>query len=179
MSFIKFKTNITSSISFQLLLGFIFLAPGINAQQHGLAFSGNEVVSDKRTSLVLGHEKPICLDGNFSLKFDLRLKTNIENHFGYIFRIIDQQNRNVDLIYKGQLQLVYGEQKIDLDFDFENEEAFQKWNEIVFHFEEASFGSKSMAKKSVGLVKRASGLVWIALEFILGLVIIKAYKPGM
>src|SRR5688500_7596025 len=75
-----------------------------SAQSYGLGFYGHKVVQDKRTSLDLSQEKPICFDHNFELSFDLSFMPGYENYFGYIFRLIDQEKRNIDLIYDMRFQ---------------------------------------------------------------------------
>jgi len=83
------------------------------AQEYGLNFKGQNYLLDERTSLELSPEQFINAQDEFELNFKLKLDfENKENTFGYIFRIINKEGRNIDLINssfkKDQLSLVIG-----------------------------------------------------------------------
>ncbi|AFK03185.1 response regulator receiver and SARP domain protein [Emticicia oligotrophica DSM 17448] len=89
----------TNSVLFVFIL--ICLTHGkAFSQEYGLEFLGHEVITDKRTSLVLGQEKPLCLKGNFELGFELKFKPDVKSYFGYVFRLITTDGKNLDLLFQ-------------------------------------------------------------------------------
>lgn len=69
------------------------------AQIYGLKFQGQDVTLDKRTELNLTPEGFLNFQNEFEITFDYkieRLKPN--STFGYVFRIINSENHNVDLL---------------------------------------------------------------------------------
>ncbi|PWK28190.1 hypothetical protein LV89_00969 [Arcicella aurantiaca] len=104
-------------------------------QEYGLEFLGHEVVIDKRTSLILGKEKSFCSDENTALEFDLKFKPKVSSYFGYVFRIIDDDNRNIDLLFqsdsKGKKQhfrIVSAGQDIKIGRQLDSAALYSKWN---------------------------------------------------
>jgi len=65
--------------------------------QAGLFFSSHEVIQDKRTSLNLSADKPFEFPHGFSLEFDANFREG-DGYYGYIFRIIGDNNTNIDLV---------------------------------------------------------------------------------
>jgi two-component SAPR family response regulator len=104
-------------------------------QEYGLEFLGHEVVIDKRTSLILGKEKSFCPNENTALEFDLKFKPKVSSYFGYVFRIIDDDNRNIDLLFqsdaKGKKQhfrIVSVGQDIKIGRELDSTALYSKWN---------------------------------------------------
>lgn len=104
------------------------------AQPYGLNFSGNEVINEERTSLVLGSKKEICTGNNFTLEFDFKLNSFRQNYFGYIFRLVDIQDRNFDLVYNGNLKFIYGETSLPVSFQIDSAQLFNRTNHLKFDF---------------------------------------------
>ena len=72
--------------------------------KYGLEFSSFEVVKDKRTGLNLTPSKPFSFSKSFSLSFDVRFQSDYKFSYGYVFRVIGQNNNHVDfLINKANL----------------------------------------------------------------------------
>ena len=69
--------------------------------QAGLYFSSREVIKDERTSLNLTPDDPFKFSQGFSLEFDAQIGSSSSN-FGYIFRIIANENTNLDLVYRAE-----------------------------------------------------------------------------
>jgi DNA-binding SARP family transcriptional activator len=80
-----------------LLLGWYLSTFAAESPGKGLWFRSFEVDKDKRTSLNLTPDKPLQLPKGFSMTFDFKLSSRGEN-FGYIFRIIGNDNLNIDLL---------------------------------------------------------------------------------
>lgn len=85
--------------------------------ENGLLFQSNDVNKDLRTSLHLTSEKPFEFSDSFSMEFDLKLQdTSVK--FGYVFRIIFENNQNFDLLLnvpsRTNAQLLFIAEKKDL-----------------------------------------------------------------
>ncbi|HKG05211.1 MAG TPA: hypothetical protein VKB19_02065 [Pedobacter sp.] len=126
------------------LAGFLFLfvaCAQVHGQSYGLGFAGHNVVQDKRTSLDLSQE-PICFDQSFELSFDLSFMEGYTDYFGYVFRIIDQENRNIDLVYdmrfleNKHFKLIIGDKVSDITFDIAINELYRNWHKIRIRFDQ-------------------------------------------
>lgn len=83
------------------------------SQTYGLKFKGHEANLDERTELDLTPDKYITFKNDFEISFDFSLDTrNSTPLFGYILRIVNQENINIDLLTtpdpKLNLDLVIG-----------------------------------------------------------------------
>lgn len=65
--------------------------------ENGLLFQSNDVNKDLRTSLHLTSEKEFEFSDSFSMEFDLKLQ-DTPVKFGYVFRLIFENNQNFDLL---------------------------------------------------------------------------------
>jgi len=116
-----------------------YLSP-VFGQSYGLGFAGQEVVQDKRTGLDLSAEKSLCFDESFTLSFDIGFIPGYSDYFGYIFRIIDEGKRNIDLIYDKSLQtsthfkLIIGDHASDIAFDIPLSSLYKNWHRITVTF---------------------------------------------
>lgn len=112
----------------------LLLHSSAHAQAHGLIFSSYEVVQEKRTSLDLGAGSPRCLTSRFALSFDIAFLPSHPAYFGYIFRLINQQQQNIDLMYTPKtdvFNLVSGENHTGISFHVDQAVLLNKWS----HFE--------------------------------------------
>ncbi|MCF0070615.1 galactose oxidase [Dyadobacter sp. CY261] len=128
------------------------------AQSYGLGFESFEAVQDKRTGLDLSPDGQICLDGDFELSFDLAFLRNKKTYFGYIVRVIGDDQQNIDLIYdnssvdQDHFKLIIGEQFSPIAFDFRGDDLFSKWNRIVLRFQKQKrqitvvYGNRSLSQ---------------------------------
>ena len=85
-----------------LIILFSILSLGLNAfcQEEllsGLYFSSHEVIPEKRTSLNLTFDKPYKFSDGFSVEMEANFRRG-DGHYGYIFRIIGDENTNIDLV---------------------------------------------------------------------------------
>ncbi|MXV52907.1 galactose oxidase [Pedobacter sp. HMF7647] len=114
----------------------IFLFAGnSNAQSYGLAFNSYDVVQDKRTSLDIDLDK-LNRAGQIELAFDLSFLPNHSNYFGYVFRLIGNEQQNIDLVYDNQFsnhhfKLVVGEKVSNISFDIPVTCLFSEWNRLI------------------------------------------------
>ena len=109
-----------------------------HAQEYGLAFKGQPHSKDRRTQLDLNPGKYFTFSGEFKLTFHLRIRDEMPTPFGYVCRIIDQDNNNVDLIFNGPknncLQVVFSEQLSNITVPHPEFELISKWTEIRLVF---------------------------------------------
>lgn len=120
-----------------LLLCAVFSAETAFCQSYGLGFAGQDVVQDKRTGLDLCVEKPLCFKENFQLSFDLSFTPGHSDYFGYIFRIIDNDKRNFDLLYdktnNEHFKLIMGDRPL-ITFDINIDSLYKHWYNIQITF---------------------------------------------
>lgn len=114
------------------------------AQEYGLEFLGHEVVTDKRTTLMLGNEASICPKNSFSLSFELKFKPKVSSYFGYVFRIITEDNKNIDLLFqsdsKGKQQnfrIISGDKDIKLNQQLDSVSLYTKWSQFNIKIEKS------------------------------------------
>jgi DNA-binding SARP family transcriptional activator len=107
------------------------------AQSYGLRFASYEVVQDNRTSLDLTPEKTLCPGDAFELSFDISFDPNQRIYFGYVVRIIENDSRNIDLIYdtggnvnNGHFKVIAGDKSPNLSFSIKQPGLFLKWNKV-------------------------------------------------
>lgn len=123
-----------------VFLAFLLVAfcRGASAQQsYGLGFYGHEIDQDKRTSLNLTPAGPLCFKDNFELSFDLGFLTGRKTYFGYIFRIIENDKRNFDLLYdddNGIFTLIIGEELTGIKFTIPRSQLYSRWNKLRIKF---------------------------------------------
>lgn len=78
---------------------FLFCSIGLSAQEYGLKFSSHDVPLEERTELNLSPEGFLHFQDEFEITFDLKIDfLNPSTIFGYVFRIINKENFNVDLL---------------------------------------------------------------------------------
>lgn len=104
-------------------------------QSHGLEFSSHEVVPEKRTGLQLTAGKPICIDGEMDISFDLQFRPGMETYFGYVMRLITTEGQNIDLVYNQRLfsfNFVIGE-TFTRSFVADTLQLYGGWNRFRIH----------------------------------------------
>jgi len=138
-----------------------------HAQSYGLEFASHDVVLDKRTSLDLSPAKAFTFKDNFDLTFDLSFVPNRHIYFGYILRIIGQDNRNIDVIYdngsnvRNHFNVVIGGKLSNINFDIAPKQLFSQWNRfnLKFDFDNDRLiliaGGKTYVAKNIHLQKGA------------------------
>jgi hypothetical protein len=103
----------------------------LRAQSYGLRFVGHEATQDNRTSLNLTPQEPLCFKENVELTFDLTLVPNYKTYFGYVFRIIQDETQNIDLLYdqgKKCFKIIIGEHFSRSVIHIDSTQLFSQWN---------------------------------------------------
>jgi two-component SAPR family response regulator len=130
------KSGLSRICIFKLFLsGLFFLNPSVSlTQEYGLGFFGAEAVKDKRTKLDLNHEGYYSFREEFELSFMMKLRPAERTHFGYVARIIDKDNRNIDIIYNGpessSLQIIYGQELTNISLPDNYPDIYDNWIEL-------------------------------------------------
>jgi two-component SAPR family response regulator len=128
-----------SIISILLSVYTVNFNPG-QAQSYGLAFESFEAVQDKRTGLDLTPEKTVCFDQDFEIAFDIAFLPDKKNYFGYILRLIENDTRNVDILYDNSdattqhFKVVTGDRFSSIAFDIPIPQLHHQWNRIRLIF---------------------------------------------
>lgn len=130
-------------LTYQLKLFYVLfsliqlLAFNTTGQEYGLEFLGHEVVTDKRTALILGNDNIICSKNNFDLSFELKFKPKVSSYFGYVFRIITQEDKNIDLLFQSDSQgkqqnfrIISGDKDIKLNQQLDSASLYSKWSQF-------------------------------------------------
>ncbi|GAB3698995.1 hypothetical protein GCM10027592_24590 [Spirosoma flavus] len=109
----------------------LMASTAIHAQTYGLRFVGHEEIQDSRTSLNLTPEHPICLKGDAEVSFDLTLVPNYTTYFGYIFRIIQDDKQNLDLLYEQKsksFKMIIGDRLAQSVIRLDSAHLYKQWN---------------------------------------------------
>jgi hypothetical protein len=131
--------KIFKTVSYFLYVLLLFTTESYG-QSYGLAFSSHEVFQDKRTGLDLSPDKTLCFKDNFDVSFDLSFIPNHTVYFGYIIRIIADDNRNIDLVYvdatKGKhFNVIVGDRLSKIVFAISRDTLFDQWNRLRIKFD--------------------------------------------
>jgi hypothetical protein len=124
------------------LLAVLFWGDRAFGQSYGLGFAGQEVYDqDARTRLDLSPGKALCLDKDFELSFEFSFLPGYKTYFGYIMRIINEHNKNIDFIYDNlpgykarHFKVVIGDQLSGIQFNIDSAQLFSKWNTVRLRF---------------------------------------------
>ena len=124
-----------------LFLSILFIyTSNLYAQTYGLQFKGQEVTLDKRTELNLTPNEFLKFQDEFEISFDYKLDFDFVTRnslYGYVTRIISQENNNIDLISspnpEAPLNLVVGNIDSIINIDYP-ENAMNNWISIKIRF---------------------------------------------
>lgn len=147
-----------------ILLAFIhtFYASVTSAQSYGLGFSSHEVIQDKRTSLELLPGADYCTQHDFEISFDLTILPSRRDYFGYILRVVKNEQDYIDLLYDvrpegNQFKIVVGGKFTNIAFALDSASLFYRWNRLYLRFDlqkdqvVLNDGKRSFTQNKVGL----------------------------
>jgi two-component SAPR family response regulator len=127
---------------FKNLFLFLFILIGSYkvgySQSYGLGFNSDEVDQNKRTSLDLSPQQQLCFSKNFDISFDISFLRTNKIYFGYVIRIIEDDKRNIDLVYDDEtdvFKLVIGEKLSKITFSADKNKLYKQWNNIKIKFD--------------------------------------------
>lgn len=143
--------------TFLILL--LFFCQKTLAQEYGLEFMGHEVNPDQRTSLTIGENQEICFDDDLELSFELKFKKSVVSYFGYIFRIVNTEDQNIDLLYNSRntekFRIVNKDLSVTTNFGLDSSKLYNRWSKLRFLYnhktKELSIyeGTKLLEKKVI------------------------------
>lgn len=109
-------------------------------QSYGLGFESFDVVQDKRTGLDLSPEGTFQFNGDFEVSFEIAFLPGKKTYFGYILRLIENDKKNIDILYDNSLlkddhfKVIVGDEFSRIAFDIPGEQLYKKWNKIRLIF---------------------------------------------
>lgn len=121
-----------------LVIYFIHITTVVG-QTYGLEFNGYQVTLDKRTELNLTPDKFHRFKNEFEISFAFKAIQTVPNSyaglFGYVFRIIDSEGKNFDLVSTPapQLNLVLGNSNKVIPFSYADE-MINNWMNLSIKF---------------------------------------------
>lgn len=112
----------------------LLLAPFAHAQEgYGLEFKAKNILPELRTAFTIP-DVQLSARHDFALSFDLSFVPQSTTYFGYVFRLIDDKEQNIDLIYNVHahaLQLVTGNDFSGISYYIESPGALSReWRNI-------------------------------------------------
>lgn len=117
-----------------LVLFYLFTPFYSFGQQYGLEFAAQPISKDKRTMLDLNPEGYYSYHDEFELSFCVQIRDVQPTTFGYIARIVDIDNKNIDIIFNGpeshSLHVVFGPSLKSISIPNNYPGIYDKWNEI-------------------------------------------------
>jgi two-component SAPR family response regulator len=143
-------------------------------QTYGLTFNSHEVVLEKRTSLDLSPDDSLCFSKNLDLGFDINFIPNHETYFGYVLRIINGDDLNIDLIYdqrSGMFKVIFGEKISDISFAIDSLQLYKAWTRLNLVFDldsnrlECFLNGKIAGKSRLKLRNSCFKFLWGANDF--------------
>lgn len=114
-----------------------FSQKSLAQDNYGLAFNSFNVSQEKRTSLEIGEDKPLCLSDNIDISFDFYFIPGRGTYFGYLFRLINNAGQNVDLLYNQKYLIfntVVGGTFSNINFSLDSSALYASWTNIRYHF---------------------------------------------
>jgi hypothetical protein len=133
-----YNTSVKTLIVFPFLFVLCLNSFG---QNYGLGISKPFFSEEATTGLDLSPDSHICLDGNFEISFDISALLK-ENRIGYIVRIIEDNDRNFDLVFNYRdieegpfIILIVGEYQTKIKFNIPPDVFVNKWNKITIKFD--------------------------------------------
>ncbi len=158
------KKNAKIHLTSLLALILFICAQKSPAQTYGLKFQGQDVTLDKRTELNLTPDDFMKFQEEFEISFDFKIDDGTRNSlFGYIVRIINKENNNIDLLSTPtpypQLDLVVGKSNLIIP-TIDPESTINKWinlrikfllaeDKIIFYTPDSFY-----VQKNIGFKKR-------------------------
>jgi two-component SAPR family response regulator len=125
-------------IAHLLFIVLLYSVQILTAQTYGLKFQGQDVTLDKRTELNLTPDNYLKFKDEFEVSFDIKMDLLERNSlFGYVLRVISEDNYNVDLISTPEptqpLNLIIGKSNTIVSVKrFEN--AINQWINLRLKF---------------------------------------------
>ncbi|HEY9262136.1 hypothetical protein [Chitinophaga sp.] len=122
--------------------GLMFCVFTASGQTDGLGFCSHEAIPDKRTGLALGAEQPLCFTNSFELSFEISFIPQQKNYFGYVVRVIQNEEKNIDILYDydpkfgdKHFRLIIGDSYSGISFNIPDLGKKDDWHQIRLQFD--------------------------------------------
>lgn len=102
-------------------------------EKYGLEFTSKDIDPDARTGVNFFAEKPLVTGDSFSLAFDLSFLPDAGSYFGYIFRLTDEKEQHIDLVFNmrtSSFDLIGGNAYTGISIKTPPGAFFHKWHNI-------------------------------------------------
>jgi len=112
----------------------------LTAQVYGLAFKSHSSLKEDRTHLDMNPERFFVFNEEFTLSFKFRLQPGENMYFGYVVRLIDSENNNVDLIYNHQsvsrtsFDIFFSKQTDDYTVSTDFRQLCRQWTDLTLTY---------------------------------------------
>jgi hypothetical protein len=157
--------ELLSKKTLYIFLAFFALCNKSFGQNYGLKILASNFSKENNTALNLSPNNPICIEGNFEVSFEMS-SLSPDNYFGYIFRVIEDNDRNFDLIYnaanlQSPFEIIVGDLQTKIRLNIAPENFLKQWNKITVKFDKdrdrliVSDGHKTYVQESLGLKKES------------------------
>ncbi|MEX0981559.1 MAG: hypothetical protein WD577_05580 [Bacteroidales bacterium] len=150
-------------------------ANNLYCQQYGLYFESFDAKINKRTSLELFPDKAERIKEDFELSFDISAHENKQFRYGYVFRMIFNDNQNIDLIYgtrtggQNDFSIIMGTRQSDIGFNINPTYLQTNWinfsvkfllskNQIIFSEGDTVYIDRNLDLQNPSTVKIYFGL---------------------
>lgn len=133
----KLYTTLFKTLIVFPFLFFLFL--NSFGQNYGLGIATNKFSQENNTAIDLSATNQICLQGNFEVSFEISSLSSVI-FFGYIFRIIEDNDRNFDLAYtildaQSPFNIIIGDFHTKTGLDITPDQFHKQWNKIIIKFD--------------------------------------------
>jgi len=117
---------------------YFFPISNTNGQKnYGLTFNSFNVPQENRTSVEIGTNNPICFSDNTTMSFEFYFIPNRSVYFGYIFRMVNNNGQNIDLLYNEKdavFNTIVGGTFTNINFSINKEILYGKWTKITYQY---------------------------------------------
>ncbi|UAY50853.1 kelch repeat-containing protein [Ferruginibacter albus] len=124
-------------LSVCLYILFFYTGYSYAQENYGLTFNSFNVSQENRTGLEIGGDNAICFSDNMDLSFEFYFIPNRTTNFGYVFRMINNNGQNIDLLYNEKdkvFNTISGGVFTGVDFTLNDNLLFKQWTKVRYHF---------------------------------------------
>lgn len=118
----------------------VFCVVIVTGQYYGMQFRGHEYSLDQRSGLDLTPNGMLHHKGTLDVEFYLRFDPDHQSYFGYIFRLL-LEDQNIDLIHgevppnPNNFELIIGDRTSNIAFHVPIDSLTTRWLHLKFHFD--------------------------------------------
>ncbi|QHS60899.1 kelch repeat-containing protein [Chitinophaga agri] len=102
-------------------------------EEYGLQFASKGMDPDARTGMNVFPDQPFKAGNQFSLAFDISFIPNSGSYFGYIFRLTDEKDQHIDLVYNvrtAALEIIAGDDYTGISIKTPPDTFISQWQHL-------------------------------------------------